>query len=300
MIAKQVEISRAESTLPGRVGRTRSQRARFVLSRYRLGMVGAILLILIIGCAVFAPILAPADPDVQNMDALLVGPSLDHPLGTDDLGRDVLSRLLYGARVSLLVGLVATAVATSIGVLLGLASGFIGGWLDSLIMRGVDIIFAFPTLVLAVAIVGALGPSLVNATIAVTIVTIPRFARLIRGEVLKLREYDYVIAAVTVGANSKRIIMRHIFPNTLGLIAVQFSLSIATAILNEASLSFLGLGVQPPTPSWGSMLKQGYPFLDMAVWLSMAPGFAITLTVLAFTFLGDAIRDYVDPRLRQR
>ncbi len=285
-------------SIPAGRGARLSRTFRQLRRNYRLGLIGGSLLAIIVFVAVFAPVLAPASPNYQNIDVMLTGPSLHHPIGVDDLGRDVLSRLMYGARVSLIISVAASAVAGALGLLFGVISGYFGGWIDTVIMRIMDVIFAFPTLVLAIAIVGTLGPSLRNSILAISIVIIPRFARLSRAEVLKLRTSEFVLAAVTLGAASKRILARHILPNIIGIMIVQFSLSVATAILSEASLSFLGLGVQPPTPSWGSMLRAGYPFLSMAPWIAIAPGVTITLAVLGFTFVGDAVRDYLDPRLR--
>src|SRR5581483_7116773 len=229
----------------------------------------------------------------------LQGPSAAHPLGTDDLGRDILSRLLYGARVSLGVGFASTVIATGVGVVAGLVSGFVGGWVEAVIMRATDVLLAFPTLILAVAIVGVLGPNLNNATLAIAIAALPRFARIIRAETVRFKAAEFVEAAVSIGVRDRNIVLRHILPNTAGLIVVQFALSVAAAILNEASLGFLGLGVQPPTPSWGSMLRAGYPFVAQAPWIAVASGLAISITVLASTLLGDAIRDHLDPRLRR-
>jgi peptide/nickel transport system permease protein len=210
----------------------------------------------------------------------------------------MLSRLIWGARVSLAVGLLSTAAATVLGVSMGLTAGYLGRWLDTVFMRTMDVVLAFPTLVLAVAIVGVLGPGIVNGAVAIAVVSVPRFTRLIRAETIRLKQLEYVQAAVALGGTGRRILVRHILPQTTGVLIVQFSLSVAAAILAEASLSFLGLGVQPPTPSWGGMLRAGYPFLDRAPWMAMSAGAAITLTVLACSLVGDALRDYLDPRLR--
>jgi len=275
---------------------------RDVLELARLhpfGTVGAVVVLLIALAAVFAPLLALAPPEKQSIAISLQGPSAAHPLGTDDLGRDILSRLLYGARVSLGVGFASTVIATGVGVVAGLVSGFVGGWVEAVIMRATDVLLAFPTLILAVAIVGVLGPNLNNATLAIAIAALPRFARIIRAETVRFKAAEFVEAAVSIGVRDRNIVLRHILPNTAGLIVVQFALSVAAAILNEASLGFLGLGVQPPTPSWGSMLRAGYPFVAQAPWIAVASGLAISITVLASTLLGDAIRDHLDPRLRR-
>lgn len=286
------QTTRAERTrLSGFLGRLRQA---------RLGALGAAVILLLTIVAVLAPLLAPYDPLKQNLLATLQAPSLAHPLGTDDLGRDVLSRLILGARVSIQVGIVSVGLAMSLGVLLGLPSGYFGGQLDALIMRLMDALLAFPALVLALAITAVLGSSLTNAMIAIGIVYIPHFARLTRGSVLAVREREYVTACRALGVPVPRILLRHVLPNVLAPITVQASLSVSYAIIAESSLAFLGLGVQPPTPTWGSMLRIGYNYLESAPWLSLFPGAAIFVTVLAFNFLGDGLRDALDPRLRRR
>ncbi len=270
------------------------------LRGYRLAAFGGLLVATLILVAVFAHALTSFNPARPDMSSLLQAPTSRHWLGTDDLGRDVLTRIMYAGRVSLLVGLGAMAIAAVIGVTAGLLAGYVGGWTDQVISLFIDAVYSFPTLVLAVAIVGVFGPSLNNAVVAIGIVSVPRFARLIRGQVLTLRERDYVEAARATGATGSRIITRHLLPNVAGLITVQATLTMASAILTEASLSFLGLGVRPPTPSWGSMLRFGYPFLETAPWLALSPGAAILLAVLGFNLLGDGIRDAFDPRLRKR
>lgn len=253
---------------------------------------------LVIVSAILAPIIAPYPPNQQNIRELLQGPSTDHFLGTDELGRDTLSRVIYGSRISLLVGIIAVGISLLIGVALGLVSGYARGMTDAVIMRIMDGLLAFPTLVLALAITAMLGPSLNNVMIAIGITGIPDFARLVRGQVLALRDLEYVQAARSVGAHRMRIMTKHILPNTMAPIIVQTSLAIPAAILAEAGLSFLGLGVQPPTASWGSMLNIARGYMQHSPWLAIAPGVAIFVTVLAFNFLGDALRDTLDPRLR--
>ncbi len=268
------------------------------LLRGHLAKVGLLVIATLVVAAVLAPALAPYDPTEQRLERMLQPPGGQHLLGTDDLGRDILSRVLYGARVSLLVGVLAVGISLLAGVSLGLVAGYRGGWVDDVTMRVMDGLLAFPALVLALAITAALGPSLRNAMIAIGIVGIPGFARLVRGQVLSLRAQEYVEAARAAGLADGRIVVRHILPGTLAPIIVHASLRVAFAVLAEAGLSFLGLGTQPPTPSWGSMLNTGREYLEMAPWLSVAPGAAIFVTTLSFNFLGDGLRDALDPRLR--
>lgn len=271
------------------------------LLRTRMSAVGLLVILIMIVAAIFAPLIAPYNPEEVHFADALSGPSMDYWLGTDNLGRDIFSRTIYGARVSIQVGVIAVGISLVIGTLLGLISGYTRmSLVDSLIMRCMDAILAFPTLVLALAITAALGPSLTNVMIAVGVVGIPSYARLIRGQVLTVGRREYVEAARTIGAADARIITRHIFPNVTAPLIVQASLGIAFAILAEASLSFLGLGVQPPTPSWGAMLSVGKDWLQYASWMAIAPGMAIFLVVLAFNFVGDGIRDALDPHLQHR
>ena len=264
----------------------------------RLAGVGIIVVGIVIAAAVFAPLIAPYDPAQKNTRNLLKGPTLQHPLGTDELGRDTLSRVIYGARISLEVGVIAVGISLLIGVALGLVAGYTGGAADSIIMRIMDGLLAFPAIVLALAITAMLGPSLANVMIAIGITGIPSFARLVRGQVLTTKGLEYVQAARAVGASDGRLMVRHILPNIVAPIIVQTSISVAAAILAEASLSFLGLGIQPPTASGGAMLNTAKGYLTHTSWVAIAPGTAIFVTVLAFNFLGDAIRDVLDPRLR--
>jgi ABC-type dipeptide/oligopeptide/nickel transport system permease subunit len=270
--------------------------ARRRVRRHALALLGATIVAGFMLVGLLAPWISPYDPLQQDVANLLEPPSPAHPLGRDDLGRDVLSRLIAGARVSLQVGVVSIALAVLVGLSAGLASGYWRGWLDDGLMRVMDALYAFPTLILAIALVGALGPSLVNAMLAISIVAMPRFARLVRGQVLSVREREFVQAARVIGAGDARILVRHVLPSVLGVLAVQAALATAFAIRTESNLSFLGMGVRPPTPSWGSMLRLGYPFLELAPWLALAPGAAITLAVLGFSLLGDGIRDILDPR----
>jgi peptide/nickel transport system permease protein len=264
----------------------------------RLAGVGIVIVGMVIVAAIFAPLIAPYDPTQKNTRNLLKAPTLQHLMGTDELGRDTLSRVIYGARISLEVGVIAVGISLVIGVLLGLIAGYMGGGTDSVIMRVMDGLLAFPAIVLALAITAMLGPSLNNVMIAIGITGVPGFARLVRGQVLTTKGLEYVQAARAVGASDGRLMLRHILPNIVAPIIVQTSISVAAAILAEASLSFLGLGIQPPAASWGSMLNTAKGYLTHTSWLAIAPGTAIFLTVLGFNFLGDAIRDVLDPRLR--
>lgn len=259
-------------------------------------LVGLTLVVMLVLVALFAPLLAPVSPDQQNLRARLQPPSLEHPLGTDEFGRSILSRVIYGARISLFTGLVPVAVAATLGTLIGLVAGFFRGRLDNILMRLMDILLSFPALLLALAVVGALGPGLLNAVIAVAVVGVPEYARIVRSVVLGTREEDYVQAARAVGAGGWRLMLRHILPSTLGPLTVQATLGIGFAILSMAGLSFLGLGVQPPTADWGEMLSRGRRYLPEASWLLIFPGLAISLTVLAFNLVGDGLRDALDPR----
>jgi peptide/nickel transport system permease protein len=264
--------------------------------RNRLAVIGFALIGVFVLIAIFASIISPFDPIQQNYDQLLQPPSITHWFGTDNLGRDVLSRVIYGTRVSLTAGVLAVALAALIGVSLGLLAGFLGGVTDNIIMRLIDAMLAFPFLVLAISLAAILGPSLQNAMLAIAVVSIPVFARVTRGQVLSERERDYVQAAKALGANDLRIMVQHVLPNIAGPIIIQCTLSIAGAILAESSLSFLGLGVQPPTPSWGEMLNVARGYLRDAPWTAIAPGVLIFIAVLAFNLLGDGLRDALDPR----
>lgn len=250
--------------------------------------------------ALFAPIIAPFDPITVDATISLEPPGVTHWLGTDDLGRDVLSRVIWGARVSLTVGVISVGIGLIAGVSIGLVSGYYGGVVDLLAMRVIDALLAFPALILAIAITAALGPKVQNAMIAIGIVAIPSYTRLTRGQVLSIREREFVLAAHASGASSARIIVRHILPNITNSLIVQATLSTAFAVLAEASLSFLGLGAQPPSPSWGQDINYSQRYLaNMKWWMSAGPGMAIFLAVFAFNILGDALRDALDPRLRR-
>jgi peptide/nickel transport system permease protein len=260
--------------------------------------VAVVALALLAFVAVAAPLIAPYDPAEIDAFNTLRGPSASHWLGVDENGRDVLSRLIYGTRISLTVGLISVGVALAVGVPFGLISGYFGRWTDAVIMRLMDAILAFPSLILALAIVVLLGQGIMQLMIAIGITSIPVYARLVRAQVLSLKSRDYVSAALSIGATTPRILFRHILPNTTAPIIVQGSLGIAFAILSEAGLSFLGLGVKPPTPAWGGMLQKAIPHIYRAPYLSIFPGLAIFITVLALNIVGDAMRDTLDPRLR--
>ncbi|MEU4664844.1 ABC transporter permease [Micromonospora chalcea] len=266
------------------------------LRRDPLAVGGTIVLVLLVVVGVAGPWLAPAGVNDVDVDQMLRPPSGAHPFGTDELGRDVLSRVLVAARVSLQVGAVSVGIALVAGVTLGLLAGYYRGWLDSILMRCMDVLFAFPVLLLAVAIVAVLGPGLLTAMVAIGVVYTPIFARITRAGVLSVREQVFVRAAVSIGASDLRIMRRHVLPNIAAPLIVQTSLSLAFAILSEAALSFLGLGIQPPAPAWGRMLFDGRGFVTDAWWLGVFPGAAIFLTVLAFNLVGDALRDVLDPR----
>jgi peptide/nickel transport system permease protein len=271
-----------------------------VLLRSPLTVAGLVLVSMFALSAIFAPLLAPADPLKQVLSTRLKPPTAAHWLGTDQLGRDMLSRLLFGARISLLIGVVVVGLAGSLGTVVGLVAGYAGGWLDESLMRLTDVFFAFPALILAMAISGAIGPSLTNAMIAIAVVSWPVYARLVRAQVLTLREREYVEAARSLGASSARIIWQHILPNTLAPLLVQASFDLGGAILAAAGLSFIGFGTQPPTPEWGVMISEGRNYIATQPWLSLFPGLAILFTVAAFNLIGDGLRDAFDPRLHGR
>lgn len=266
--------------------------------RHPIGALGAAIVVLVILMAIFAPLVATHDPAAQEAKRLLP-PSADHFMGTDELGRDVFSRVVFAARTSLYVGMLSVSLAIVLGVTAGLLAGYIGGRFDSVMVGFMDILFAFPTLVLAIVITGLLGPSLTNAMLAIGVVYSPTFARVARGAVLSVKNEAYIEAAHVVGGKQRHIILRHVLPNILAPLIVLATLSLSLAILAEAGLSFLGLGTQPPDAAWGLMLSQGRKFMELSPGLAIFPGLAIMITVLAFNFLGDGLRDALDPRLRE-
>jgi len=250
----------------------------------------------LVGCAVFAPYIAPFNPFDQNLYEGLNSSSSDHLLGQDRLGRDILSRIIYGSQVSVLVAVLTVGVSSIVGVLLGAVAGYMGGRVDEIIMRVCDVLLAFPGILLAIALMAVLGPSLSNVIIALCLMGWVGYARLVRGQVLSIREREFVQATRASGAGNRRILLRHILPNALSPVLVEASFGMASAIVAEAGLSFLGLGVQPPSASWGSMLNQGRPYLLIAPHLTLFPGLAIMAVVMGFNFLGDGLRDLLDPK----
>jgi peptide/nickel transport system permease protein len=293
----------ADTTARGGAREFQDQRQNRVLipRRWRnpVGMVGAAIILVTILTALLAPVIAPYSPSDQSSPRL-TAPSREHLMGTDELGRDTFSRVVFGSRVSLQVGIVAVAVALLIGMAGGIAAGFYGGKVDSVIMRFVDLLFAFPGLVLAIVIAGLLGPSRNNAMVAIGIMFAPAFARVVRGAVLSILNEPYVESGRVIGAGDIWLVRRYILPNIMAPVIVITTVYFSVAVLAEAALSFLGLGTQPPEPAWGGMLNQARIYMESAPWLAIFPGLAIMLVVLGFNFLGDGLRDILDPRLRER
>ena len=263
--------------------------------RDKRAMVGLVIVILFVLCALLGRLAAPYDPDAQDYE-LLAAPTIGHPLGTDNVGRDVLSRIIVGARISMVVGLSTVILAAAVGIVLGVAAGYYGGWMDMIVMRLIDILWAFPNFILAVMLVAIFGLGLANVIVAIALAYIDDFARVIRGMVLMLKEEDFVTAGRAMGSSDRRLMFKHIFPNAMPPVIVQASVFIAAAILAEAGLTFLGLGVSPLTPTWASILNDARPFFTRAWWLATFPGLVIMLVVLAVNFVGDAIRDINDVR----
>jgi len=266
--------------------------------RNKLALFGLICMVFFVVCAIFAALIAPYDPYLMEPENRLSPPSPDHWMGTDHFGRDIMSRIIYGTQISLKVGVISVSIALFFGMLMGVTAGFYGRWIDTLLSRIMDIMFSFPEVLLALVIMAVLGTSLTNVMIAIGIVYTPIFARIARGAVLAIKDSLYIEAARSIGVNNIKIIQRHILPNILAPIIVQITLSLAFAILAEAALSFLGLGVEPDTPSWGIMLNEGKSWMEFAWWVAVFPGLAITSAVLSLNILGDGLRDAFDPRLK--
>lgn len=272
-----------------------------MLSKNRMAMLGLAILIVLVLLAIFADVIADYDTVVikQNLSERLMPPNGKHWLGTDEFGRDIFARLIHGARVSLKVGLLAISISILVGGFLGAISGYYGGIIDNTIMRIMDIFLAVPSILLAIAIVSALGPSIMNLMISISVSYVPTFARIVRASVLSVRDQEFIEAARAIGASNLRIILRHIIPNSLAPVIVQGTLGVAGAILSIAGLSFIGLGIQPPAPEWGSMLSGGRQYLRYAWWVTTFPGIAIVITILSLNLLGDGLRDALDPKLKQ-
>jgi peptide/nickel transport system permease protein len=264
-----------------------------------LNLVAIALIAVFAACAILAPLFAPYDPLLQDLGSRLQPPSSAHWLGTDSLGRDIASRILYGARISLVIGIVVVASAGVVGTVIGLVAGYAGGLIDEALMRLTEVFLAFPALILAMAIAGALGPSLTNAIIAIAAVTWAVYARLTRGQILSLRRREFVEAARAIGASRRRILWYHLLPNVLAPLMIQASFDLGSSIIAAAGLSFIGFGAQPPTPEWGVMISEGRNYISTQPWLSLFPGLAILLAVGSFNLLGDGLRDAFDPRLRR-
>lgn len=269
------------------------------LKKNKMAIVGGGIVLCLVLVALFAPLLAPHDPLKIDLTHKLEGPSLEHWMGTDDKGRDILSRVIYGAQLSLGVGIVSVSIGAFAGIILGLAAGYYGRWFDTIVMRFIDVLLAFPGILLALAIVSALGPSLINVMIAIGVFSVPTFARIVRGSTLAAKKMEYIDAIRALGASDLKIIFVHILPNILSPIIVQGTLRLATAILSASALSFLGMGAQPPSPEWGAMLSSGRAFLWNAPHVATFPGLAIALAVLGFNLVGDGLRDALDPRMKQ-
>jgi peptide/nickel transport system permease protein len=289
-------ISVEISEMPPRVSRWR-QFIRVFIKR-RLVLFGSIVILLFLITAAFGSLFAPYDPNEQQLDQFLKGPTREHLLGTDNLGRDILSRIIYGSQNSLMVGVVALAIAAFFGMLAGMLAGYYGGWVNRLIMRLVDVLMSFPMILLALLISALLGGGLKNVMIAIGIAMIPGYARLMCGVVLSAKETDYVLAERSMGSGNLRIMFAHIVPNCFAPLIVLITIQIGAAILTEASLSYLGIGITPPAPAWGAMVNSGYKYLSTNPLLSIAPGVAIMVVVFGFSMIGDGLRDALDPRLR--
>lgn len=295
-MSPNIESTATNLEISPRVGEWR----RFLRVFFSRGVVvfGAVVMVILIFTAVAAPLISPYDPTRQSLKIALAPPSTQHLLGTDFLGRDTLSRLIYGSRISLLIAVGAITIAAFVGVTAGLVAGFYGSWVNAVIMRCVDALMSFPMILLALIVAALLGGGLVNVMIAIGTALIPVYARLMCGQVLAIREQDYIMASRTIGSSNFRLMSRHIFANAFPPIIVLITMQVGTAILAEAGLSYLGIGITPPTPSWGSMVSDGFPYLITNPLLSFVPGVAIMIVVFAFNMVGDGLRDTLDPRLR--
>ena len=267
-------------------------------SKNKLAVIALVVVFLLFAVAWLAPVLSAHSPTAYDLDAVLLPPSTGHLLGTDEQGRDVCARMIYGTRISLSVGFVSVALYVIIGVILGALAGYFGGWVDVLISRAIEVMICFPTFFLILAVLAFIGPSLYNIMAVIGLTSWPGIARLVRGEFFKLRRQDYVLAAKVVGAGPFRIIFRHILPNSMAPVFVSATFGVASSILVESSLSFLGFGVQPPTASWGEILSQSRDFMDIAWWLALFPGIAIFVTITAYNLVGEGLRDAIDPRMK--
>jgi peptide/nickel transport system permease protein len=300
----EAQIQQDAVAAPGGV-QTRSRRQDFLRTFFsnRLALFGAAVIAIFLLMAIFAPLIAPYDPLSQNLTQKFAPPSASHPFGQDELGRDILSRVIYGARISLTAGLAAVAIATGVGTVIGLVAGYVGRWPDSVLMRLMDVLLAFPSILLAIIIVSVLGPSLTNAMLAIGIVFVPQMARVVRSAVISVRERDYIEAERALGASNTQIVFSGVLPNSMAPLIVQATLTLATAILDVAYLSFLGLGARAPTPEWGAMLtdafRSGYGVFVDGQHAIIIPGVAIALCVLSVNFIGDGLRDALDPRHRR-
>ena len=274
-------------------------RILFVFNRNRITWIGVVLLLILVSLAVLAPVISPYNPVEQHITDQLKGPSAKYWLGTDEYGRDLFSRIVWGARISLTVGTISVILGMIIGSILGMYAGYRGGVWDDLIMRAMDVFMSIPTLLMGLFVVAVLGPSMVNLIVAIALTVVPRFARIARAPTVSIKERDYIEACRAMGFSDLRIMTVHVLPNILGDIMVMGSLWIATAVRIEASLSFIGLGVPPPTPTWGGMVREGFEMMLDSPWPSIYPGIFILLTVFAFNLIGDGLRDVIDPRLRE-
>ncbi|WP_158059286.1 nickel transporter permease [Halorussus halophilus] len=291
-----IESKSTVQRLRSRIRGIRASRKYQQFTSNRLNLVGLMFVLVVVVAAILAPLIAPAEPNEQDLLNRLEPPSTEHPMGTDQLGRDMLTRLLYGARITLRIAVTVVAITLAIGTIIGVVAGYAGGWVDEALMRFVDILLAFPGILLALVIAGILGPSLTNIMIALAVVGWTQYARIIRGSVLSVKEKEFIKAAQLMDVSRTRIVARHVLPNVITPVIVLATMDMAYVILGTAGLSFLGLGAQPPTPEWGTMLSQGRNYLQDAWWVVNFPGLAIMITVLGFNLLGDGLRDVLDPR----